>query len=121
MRAALALAAALLADAGALSAQQQVASAPVAVLRALDNTSGMTEDIEVAAGTSVAFGRITVAVSDCRYPVDDPSSNAFAHLTIMHGNSETPEFDGWMVAQSPALSALDDPRYDVWLLRCMSS
>jgi hypothetical protein len=120
MRAALILAAAFVAQTGAPSAQQ-VASAPVAEIRALDKTSGLTEDIEIATGTSVAFGRITVAVSDCRYPVDDPSSNAFAHLTITHSNSETPEFDGWMVAQSPALSALDDPRYDVWLLRCKSS
>lgn len=121
MKGALALAALLLATAAGLSAQEQVASASGAVLRALDKTSGLTEDIEVAAGTSVAFGRITVAVSDCRYPVDDPSSNAYAHLTITHTSSETPEFDGWMVAQSPALSALDDPRYDVWLLRCMSN
>lgn len=121
MRAAFALAAGLVASASALSAQEQVASAPGALLRALDKSSGVTEDIEIATGTLVAFGRITVALSDCRYPVDDPSSNAFAHLTITHGNSATPEFDGWMVAQSPALSALDDPRYDVWLLRCMSN
>jgi hypothetical protein len=26
-----------------------------------------------------------------------------------------------MVASSPALSALDHPRYDVWVMRCSSS
>ena len=30
-------------------------------------------------------------------------------------------FDGWMIASSPALSALDHPRYDVWVLRCSST
>jgi hypothetical protein len=30
-----------------------------------------------------------------------------------------PVFSGWMVASSPALSALDHPRYDVWVLNCI--
>lgn len=40
------------------------------------------------------------------------------HLTILDAASTTPDFDGWMTASSPALSALDHPRYDVWPLRC---
>lgn len=113
-------AAAALAVAGAAAAQE-VASAPGAILRALDKVSGVTEDIELASGQSQAFGRLAVTVNDCRYPVDDPASNAFAHLTIIDTTHQTAEFDGWMVASSPALSALDDPRYDVWLLRCKSN
>lgn len=105
----------------ASGAMAEVASAGGAVLRALDKTSGTTEDIEVASGATAVFGRLSITLSDCRYPVDDPSSNAFAHLKIMLEGGTAPEFEGWMVAASPALSALDDPRYDVWLLRCMSS
>ena len=30
-------------------------------------------------------------------------------------------FSGWMVASSPALNALDHSRYDIWVLRCMTS
>ena len=118
MRRALLLA--LLLAPGAAPAQE-VASAPGAVLRALDKVSGVTQDLEIARGASQAFGRLTVSLSDCRYPVDDPSSNAFAHLTIRDSLSQKTEFDGWMIASSPALSALDDPRYDVWLLRCKTS
>lgn len=98
-----------------------VTSAGGAVLRALDKTSGTTEDFEIARGNSVKFGRLSIALADCRYPVDDPASNAFAHLTITVKGVAEPVFTGWMVAASPALSALDDPRYDVWLLRCKSS
>lgn len=119
MKGAVAFAAALFfAGAGAAA---EVASATGAVIRALDKASGQTEDIEVASGATAEFGRLSIALSDCRYPVDDPSSNAFAHLTISIDGGTGPEFQGWMVAASPALSALDDPRYDVWLLRCMSS
>ena len=103
------------------SSAQEVASAGGAILRALDKNTGITEDLDVLAGDSVDFGRLNVTVSDCRYPVDDPTSNAFAHLAIADRRSGKTEFSGWMVAASPALSALDDPRYDVWLLRCKTS
>lgn len=106
----------------ALPAQaENVASAPGAVVRGLDKMSGETTDFSIRSGEKVPFGRLTIAVSDCRYPVDDPTSNAYAHLTITQDDGGTPVFSGWMIASSPALSALDHPRYDVWVLRCMSS
>lgn len=110
---------ALLAGSGA--AAQEVANAPGAALRALDKVSGQTTDLDLKSGETRSLGRIEVTLSDCRYPVADPASNAFAHLTIRHLDSGAVVFDGWMVAASPALSALDDPRYDVWVLRCTTS
>lgn len=106
---------------GAAVSAQEVASAPGAILRGLDKVSGETIDIDIATGATEDFGRLSVTLSDCRYPVADPSSDAFAHLTITDKTAETTAFDGWMIASSPALSALDDPRYDVWVLRCKSS
>ena len=110
----------VLALAGAGAAADEVASAPGALLRALDKVSGETTDLEVAMGATVPFGRLAVTLSDCRYPVADPSANAYAHLTITDTATGAAVFDGWMVAASPALSALDDPRYDVWVIRCRS-
>ncbi|MFN0114548.1 MAG: DUF2155 domain-containing protein [Paracoccaceae bacterium] len=103
------------------AAAAEVASAGGAVLRGLDKVTGQTTDLTVPDGGAVAFGRLTVAVSDCRYPVADPGSNAYAHVTIAEATAAEPVFDGWMIATSPALSALDHPRYDVWLMRCVSS
>ena len=99
----------------------EVASGPGVMLRALDKVSGQTTDLEIATGSTGRYGPFEVAVSDCRYPVDDPSSNAFVHLTIREATRDKPDFDGWMVASSPALNALDHPRYDIWVLRCKSS
>ena len=65
-------------------------------------------------------GTLSVSVSDCRYPANDPAANAYAHVMISDATGAT-DFDGWMIASSPALSALDHPRYDVWVLRCMSN
>ncbi len=41
--------------------------------------------------------------------------------TTGDGTVENTAFSGWMIASSPALNALDNPRYDVWLLRCNNS
>lgn len=120
MRRAATLMLALLAGPGAALAQD-VATAPGATLRALDKVSGLTTDLGLASGETRRVGSIEVTLSECRYPVADPAANAFAHLTIRHNDTGAVLFDGWMIAASPALSALDDPRYDVWVLRCTTS
>jgi hypothetical protein len=89
-------------------------------LRALDRMLGRPTDIEIAVGQTVLFGRIAINVPECRYPADNPASDAFAHVRVLDTAGAT-LFDGWMVASSPALSALEHPRYDVWVLRCASS
>ncbi|MEI4470095.1 DUF2155 domain-containing protein [Frigidibacter sp. MR17.24] len=98
------------------TAAQTVASAPAAILRGLDRVTGETLDLPLRVGATGDLFRLQVTLSDCRYPVNDPASNAYAHLTI-HERGEV-VFDGWMVAASPALSAMDNPRYDVWALSC---
>lgn len=87
-------------------------------LRVLDKMSGVVADYDLAVGASQNAGRLTVRLDDCRYPSDLPSAEAYAHLTITDSDLADPAFKGWMVASSPALSALDNPRYDVWVLRC---
>lgn len=92
-----------------------------AVVRGLDKVSGETRDIEIASGTAGAVFGLDVALRDCRYPADNPTGDAYAYLTIRdHGAAQT-VFEGWMIASSPALNALDHSRYDVWVLRCITS
>jgi hypothetical protein len=118
------LLAALLLAAPPLAAQSEaVAAAPGAELRLLDKVANEVEDISLDAGASYSSGRLTITLTECRYPVDDPASDAFAFLTI-HDSllpGTVPVFQGWMIASSPALSALDHARYDVWVLRCTTS
>lgn len=91
-----------------------------AKLRGLDTLNGKTVDFELDNGYSVVFGDLRVDLAECRHPEDNPTGEAFAFLTI-YGDEEAqgaPLFQGWMIASSPALSALDHARYDVWVLRC---
>jgi hypothetical protein len=99
-------------------AMAETTVAPGGILRWLDKLSGDTEDLVLAAGDVVERGQLTIKLDECRYPANDPASNAFAHLTIMDNRAEAVAFDGWMIASSPALSAMDHARYDVWVLQC---
>lgn len=89
-----------------------------AMLRGLDKVSGRTTDLPLQIGQAVRYGRLEIRLGECRYPAGDPSSDAFAQLTITDLRQNATVFSGWMIASSPALSALDDARYDVWVMSC---
>ena len=118
------LVAALFAAGAALPAQaveQSVARGDGAVLRALDKVEGRSRDLELLAGETGGLGNVEVTLRECRYPAADPASNAYAYLEIHDLREDAPRFAGWMIADSPALNALDHARYDVWVLRCTTS
>lgn len=91
-------------------------------LRALDKSTARTSTMEVAVGDTVQYGSLYIKVQACRQsdPLDKPESAAF--LQVWELPPEETEsrwvFSGWMFASSPALSAMDHPVYDVWVLGC---
>jgi hypothetical protein len=87
-------------------------------LRALDTITGLVEDIDLAVGDTTVYERLMISVKECRYPSGNISADAFAYLVIRDVRETLPAFEGWMIASSPALSALEHPRYDVWVLHC---
>lgn len=113
----IALALAVLIPASAV-AQTQAATGTGAMLRAVEKISGETTDFTLIPGEQATFGRLSIELGECRYPAGDPAADAFAYLIMREEDADAPVFSGWMVASSPALNALDHPRYDVWVLRC---
>lgn len=101
------------------AAAEGYADAPGGVIRWLDKLTGQTGDVDLQRGQSATNGRLTIQLDACRYPEDNPMAEAEAHLTILDSTREGPVFTGWMLATSPALSAMEHPRYDVWVLRCI--
>ncbi len=101
------------------AAAQEFSEAQAGVLRWLDKLTGESGDMELARGQSASNGRLTIQLDNCRYPSDNPNADANAHLTIIDSDRPEPVFNGWMLASSPALSAMDHARYDVWVLRCV--
>jgi hypothetical protein len=95
---------------------------PMAILQGLDKITARVRRLPIKVGQTVAFGTLRVTVDACRKapPEDPPEAAAF--LKITDGRSDSPQtvFSGWMFASSPALSAMDHPVYDIWVVDCTS-
>jgi hypothetical protein len=100
---------------------QQAETALGGELRVLDKLNGTVVDVELSNGETREIGRLKLTLEECRYPRANPSGDAFADITVMYGDRTEPAFQGWLIASAPALNAMEHPRYDVWVLRCIRS
>lgn len=111
-----------------VAAAMTLAAAPVmaipgksVVLQGLDKVTARVQTFEADIGQTVTFGvlEITVRACDRTPPTEPPESAAFLDIyEAKQGEKRADLFHGWMFASSPALSALEHPVYDVWVLEC---
>lgn len=95
---------------------------PSVKLQGLDKSVGRTVTFEAKVGTTIQYGPLYIKIHACRKapPIEAPESAAFLQIWEVPPGAEKSEwvFSGWMFASSPALSAMDHPVYDVWVLDC---
>jgi hypothetical protein len=107
-----------------ISSSAQAIQMQGAVLQGLDKITARISTINVAVGQTVAFGslQITLMACDKHPPEETPESAAFLQVVEQKpGEAPVTRFSGWMFASSPALSAMEHPVYDLWVLDCSGS
>ena len=93
----------------------------MAILRALDKMTARVEVLEIPVHKATSFGSLIITAQTCRVtlPEETPETAAFLEISeLKPGAKDTPIFHGWMFASSPALSAMEHPTYDIWLIGC---
>ncbi|MEM9781713.1 MAG: DUF2155 domain-containing protein [Pseudomonadota bacterium] len=101
-----------------IGAAAEADSARVAIL---DMVTATTETVELRAGSPTGFHRLTLTLVACARPEQRGGIGDIGLIEIADARVEDGAvFSGWMFAESPALSALDHPRYDVWLISCIA-
>ncbi len=99
----------------------QMESKTMAVLQALDKVTGRVHLLTVKVNEPTQYASLTLRVHSCRksLPEDSPESAAFLDIqdTNPKGEKKT-VFSGWMFASSPAVSAMEHPMFDVWVVDC---
>lgn len=92
-------------------------------LRQLDKMTGQTRTFEIGVGEARQVERLRIRLDACRSPADNDLHGTIAFLKIWDTKDPAADaaFSGWMFAESPALSALDHPRYDLWVISCTTS
>jgi hypothetical protein len=103
------------------------AAETVAVLQGLDKTTARVSTFAAPVGQPVRFGRLVITARACvkHPPEEEPESAAFLQIDELRQDERNAVmaqriFSGWMFASSPALSALENPIYDVSVLDCKS-
>ena len=92
-----------------------------AVLQGLDKITARISTFDAPLGETVRFGSLQIVARACdkKPPEEPPESAAFLEIVDIRPDSpEVPLFTGWMFASSPAVSALEHPVYDVWVVDC---
>ncbi|HEX3971467.1 MAG TPA: DUF2155 domain-containing protein [Stellaceae bacterium] len=97
----------------------------IAVLQGLDKTTARVSKFDAPVDQSVRFGTLFITVKACekKPPEEEPDTAAFLIIDeVRPGDANGVEskrvFSGWMFASSPAISALEDPIYDINVLDC---
>ncbi len=97
----------------------------IAVLQGLDKTTARVATIDAPVGQTVRYQNLLITARAClkHPPEETPESSAFLEIDELPpdaGPGVKPDriFSGWMFASSPALSALENPVYDVSVLDC---
>lgn len=93
----------------------------VVLLQGLDKVTARVVALRAPVGGEVRFGTLAIDASACLKspPTEEPESAAFLVIRDVGpvGDGKA-VFSGWMFASSPALSALEHPVYDVWVVGC---
>jgi hypothetical protein len=95
-----------------------------AILQGLDKVTARVVRIEAPVGKTIKFGTLEIIARSCdkRPPEDPPESAAFLDIwEVRRGDPAASIYRGWMFASSPALTAMEHPVYDVWVLDCKNS
>ncbi len=108
------------------SAEPEPEPEPVAVvvLQGLDKVTARISNVEAPLDRAVRFGTLEITARYCRKKPPEEPPEIFAFLEIRDIKPGAPAadlFSGWMIASSPALSALEHPVYDVWVIDCRIS
>lgn len=92
-----------------------------AILQGLDKTTARVSTIEAPLDLPARFGTLQIVARAChkKPPTEPPESTAFLEIVDIRPDSPSiPVFTGWMFASSPAVSAMQHPVYDVWVVDC---
>ena len=95
-----------------------------AVLQGMDKVTARISTFDAAIGKTVRYGELEIVVRACRKrpPEEPPESAAFVEVfEVKKGRERRQVFSGWMFASSPALSAMEHPVYDIWVVDCRTA
>jgi hypothetical protein len=91
-----------------------------AQLQVLDKVNAQSRVLSVKVGQEQTFGSLTIQVQACDIHAANQPQDSAAYLTITDNHPDAPGFQGWMLANEPSVSMLQNPIYDVRVVGCQA-
>lgn len=103
------------------TAQAQNTDNFTATVGALDKITARITQLDLPANRRVKFGTLWLTAKAClkRPPTETPETYIYLIVDdVLADGTEVQVFQGWMLATSPALNAMEHAVYDVWAIDC---
>lgn len=84
----------------------------------LEKVRAQPSTLTIRVGQTATFGPLTIAVKACAARPPDLAANATAFVEVADSRGSAPVFKGWILANTPAVSQLEHPLYDLRLAAC---
>lgn len=88
-----------------------------AVVQILDKAAGKAKTVSLPVGQKVEFEKLYLLTQKCLQTDPFMAENFYAFVEITKSDSAK-IFSNWMNRNAPGENPVQNPDYDVWLLRC---
>lgn len=89
----------------------------VAIVQVMNKAAGKTQTLHAPVGTNVDFEKLNILVRTCKQSDPFQAENFYAFVEISK-NDDSKIFSNWMDRNNPGKNPVQNPDYDVWLVRC---
>lgn len=89
----------------------------VAILQIMDKAAGKTQTLRAPIGNAINFEKLNIIVRSCKQSDPFEAENFYAFVEISKSDNSR-IFSNWMDRNNPGKRPVQNPDYDVWLVRC---
>ena len=91
-----------------------------AQVQVLDKVNAQNTVLTLKVGQQAEYESLTIQLTACSIHPPDRPQDAAAYLKITDSHADAPGFQGWMLADNPSASMLENPIYDVRVVGCQA-
>jgi hypothetical protein len=84
----------------------------------LDKIRAQPSTLDIAVGATGTFETLTIKVRSCYTRPPDQPADATAFVEVTDSRGQRDVFKGWVLANTPAVSQMEHPVYDLRLVAC---
>ena len=89
----------------------------VAIVQVMNKAAGKTQTLRAPIGENINFEKLNIIVRSCKQSNPFDAENFYAFVEISKSD-ESKIFSNWMDRNNPGKNPVQNPDYDMWLVRC---